>query len=60
MWWMKYKTKFKRLQLLNKFDRVKVLIDTDKKQSNDVPLKNVVISTTCVTNNNSGYYRQIL
>ena len=60
MWWLKYKTKLKRLQLLNKFDKIKVLIDTDKKQSNDVTLKNAVMLTTCVTNNGGGYYRQIL
>lgn len=60
MWWMKYKTKLKRLQLLNKFDKIKVLIDTDKKQSNDVTLENVFILTTCITNDDGGYYCQIL
>ena len=51
--------KVKMVTGIEKFDDVKILIDTDDKLANKVTLKNVLILISCVINNDDKFYPQI-
>ena len=49
----------KKIIGIEKFDDIKILIETDDNLADDVTLKSVVILTTCVMKNGDKFYPQI-
>ena len=51
--------KIKMMVFIEKLDDTKILIDTDDRLSDEVSLKNVVISISCVIKDTDKFYPQL-